>query len=158
MTDATRFATPPDHVFLGDNHRRNERRTWLVIIITAAMMVIEITPGSLFGSMALVADARASRRNRRVAFHQSSGCGGLQSKASWYPRPVPCHHRGAGSLSSIDVWGRSAHTANLHQICNLRCDPFVGWRIYFRRSRAVRSHHHRANSLNPPACPATPAY
>lgn len=63
MTDATRFATPHDHVFLGDNHRRNERRTWLVIIITAAMMVIEITPGSLFGSMALVADARASRRN-----------------------------------------------------------------------------------------------
>ncbi|CAN7508330.1 CDF family Co(II)/Ni(II) efflux transporter DmeF [Devosia sp. LjRoot3] len=56
MIDINRFATPHDHVFLGDNHRRNESRTWLVIIITAAMMVIEITAGSIFGSMALVAD------------------------------------------------------------------------------------------------------
>ncbi|MGP3699928.1 CDF family Co(II)/Ni(II) efflux transporter DmeF, partial [Rhodobacter sp. NSM] len=43
-------------MFLGDNHERNERRTWIVIAITAAMMVIEITAGTIFGSMALVAD------------------------------------------------------------------------------------------------------
>lgn len=54
--DAARFATPHDHVYLGSNHARNEKRTWLVIAITAAMMVIEITAGSIYGSMALVAD------------------------------------------------------------------------------------------------------
>jgi cation diffusion facilitator family transporter len=57
MTDtSTRLTTPHGHVFLGDNHERNERRTWLVIAITATMMVVEITAGSIYGSMALVAD------------------------------------------------------------------------------------------------------
>jgi Co/Zn/Cd efflux system component len=54
--DAAPFATPHEHVYLGSNHARNEKRTWLVIAITAAMMVIEITAGSIYGSMALVAD------------------------------------------------------------------------------------------------------
>ncbi len=45
-----------DHVFLGENHQRNEKRTWIVIAITATMMVIEITAGNLYGSMALTAD------------------------------------------------------------------------------------------------------
>lgn len=56
MTTTTRLQSPHDHVFLGDNHARNERRTWLVIVITATMMVIEIAAGSVYGSMALVAD------------------------------------------------------------------------------------------------------
>ena len=57
MTDfSARLSSPHKHVFLGENHQRNERRTWLVIAITATMMVIEITAGSMFGSMALVAD------------------------------------------------------------------------------------------------------
>lgn len=45
-----------DHVFLGENHDRNERRTWLVIALTATMMVAEIAAGTIFGSMALLAD------------------------------------------------------------------------------------------------------
>lgn len=45
-----------DHVFLGHNHDRNERRTWLVIALTTVMMVVEITAGTIYGSMALVAD------------------------------------------------------------------------------------------------------
>ncbi len=45
-----------DHIFLGDNHERNERRTWFVIALTSIMMVVEITAGTIFGSMALVAD------------------------------------------------------------------------------------------------------
>jgi cation diffusion facilitator family transporter len=44
------------HVFLGDSHRRNERRVWLVIALTVSMMVIEIVAGTIYGSMALVAD------------------------------------------------------------------------------------------------------
>lgn len=45
-----------DHVFLGAKHSRNERRTWLVVALTAVMMVGEIVAGSVFGSMALLAD------------------------------------------------------------------------------------------------------
>jgi cation diffusion facilitator family transporter len=45
-----------DHVFLGADHRRNERRTWAVIALTASMMVAEIVAGTVFGSMALLAD------------------------------------------------------------------------------------------------------
>lgn len=45
-----------DHVFLGENHDRNERRTWFVIGLTATMMVVEIAAGTIYGSMALVAD------------------------------------------------------------------------------------------------------
>jgi cation diffusion facilitator family transporter len=44
------------HVFLGENHDRNARRTWFVIALTATMMVAEIAAGSFYGSMALVAD------------------------------------------------------------------------------------------------------
>ena len=45
-----------DHVFLGPKHGQNERRTWFVVALTAVMMVGEIVAGSLFGSMALLAD------------------------------------------------------------------------------------------------------
>lgn len=55
-TAAARLANPHDHVFLGRRHERNERRTWLVIIITAITMVVEIVAGTVFGSMALIAD------------------------------------------------------------------------------------------------------
>ncbi|CAN7418866.1 CDF family Co(II)/Ni(II) efflux transporter DmeF [Acidovorax sp. LjRoot194] len=45
-----------DHFFLGSDHERNERKVWLVIALTASMMLVEIIAGSLYGSMALVAD------------------------------------------------------------------------------------------------------
>jgi cation diffusion facilitator family transporter len=45
-----------DHVFLGESHDRNERRTWTVIALCSFMMVAEIVGGLLFGSIALVAD------------------------------------------------------------------------------------------------------
>jgi cation diffusion facilitator family transporter len=44
------------HVFLGAAHERNERKTWTVIAICAAMMVAEIIGGLWFGSVALIAD------------------------------------------------------------------------------------------------------
>jgi cation diffusion facilitator family transporter len=44
------------HVFLGEGHERNERRTWMVIALCAVMMVAEIVGGLLFGSIALIAD------------------------------------------------------------------------------------------------------
>ena len=44
------------HVFLGVGHEQAERRTWWVIALCGAMMVLEIVGGLLFGSIALVAD------------------------------------------------------------------------------------------------------
>jgi cation diffusion facilitator family transporter len=48
--------TGHDHVFLGAGHTENERKTWAVIILCGVMMIVEIVGGSLFGSLALVAD------------------------------------------------------------------------------------------------------
>jgi Co/Zn/Cd efflux system component len=50
------FGAGHDHIFLGAAHEQNERRTWAVIGLCAAMMVVEIVGGSMFGSLALVAD------------------------------------------------------------------------------------------------------
>jgi cation diffusion facilitator family transporter len=44
------------HVFLGAAHVQNERKTWAVIALCGVMMLVEIIGGSLFGSLALVAD------------------------------------------------------------------------------------------------------
>lgn len=72
-TDSTKHWRHP-HVFLGANHRRNERRTWLVIALTAAMMVGEIIAGLAFGSMALLADG----------FHMATHAGALSIAALAY--------------------------------------------------------------------------
>jgi len=45
-----------DHVFAQDRERPGEKRTLIVVLITASMMVIEIGAGLAFGSMALLAD------------------------------------------------------------------------------------------------------
>lgn len=45
-----------DHVFDQDQQRAGERRTLLIVIITAIMMVVEIAAGLVYGSMALLAD------------------------------------------------------------------------------------------------------
>ncbi|WP_342321845.1 CDF family Co(II)/Ni(II) efflux transporter DmeF [Burkholderia pseudomallei] len=50
------FGAGHDHVFLGAAHGQNERRTWTVIALCTAMMIAEIVGGTLFGSLALVAD------------------------------------------------------------------------------------------------------
>lgn len=57
MTEVARhLGSPHDHVFLSHNQARNERRVWLVIALTVSTMIVEITAGTIFGSMALVAD------------------------------------------------------------------------------------------------------
>jgi cation diffusion facilitator family transporter len=51
--------SPPwehDHAFGQDRRRPGERRTLIVIAITATMMLVEIGAGIAFGSMALLAD------------------------------------------------------------------------------------------------------
>jgi cation diffusion facilitator family transporter len=53
---ADTFAGDHSHVFLGEGHERNERRTRMVIALCTFMMVAEIVGGLVFGSIALVAD------------------------------------------------------------------------------------------------------
>ena len=62
------------HVFLGARHDRHERRTWFVVALTAVMMVAEIVGGTLFGSMAVVADG----------WHMSTHAGALAIAALAY--------------------------------------------------------------------------
>ena len=58
MTDLDFTLSPfqHNHVFLGEGHDRNTRKTWAVIGLCGAMMAAEIIGGSLFGSLALIAD------------------------------------------------------------------------------------------------------
>lgn len=62
------------HVFLGAGHDRNERRTWFVVALTVVMMVAEIVGGTVFGSMAVVADG----------WHMSTHAGALGIAALAY--------------------------------------------------------------------------
>ncbi len=63
-----------EHDFLGADHARNERRTRIVIGLTLAMMVGEIVAGTLFGSMALLADG----------WHMATHAGALTISATAY--------------------------------------------------------------------------
>ena len=57
MTESgSAFHMPHNHVFLGQDHERAERRTWAVIALCTVMMIAEIVGGALFGSLALIAD------------------------------------------------------------------------------------------------------
>lgn len=63
-----------EHVFLGDHHDENARRTLWVVFLTALMMVGEIIAGSIFNSMALLADG----------FHMATHAGALTVTAAAY--------------------------------------------------------------------------
>jgi cation diffusion facilitator family transporter len=45
-----------DHVFSQDQRRAGEKRTLLIVVLTAVMMAVEIAAGLIYGSMALLAD------------------------------------------------------------------------------------------------------
>ena len=55
-TEGAAYTSFHSHVFLGEGHEKSERRTWAVIWLCAAMMLLEIVGGWLFGSIALIAD------------------------------------------------------------------------------------------------------
>jgi cation diffusion facilitator family transporter len=85
-----------EHVFLGAAHDRNERRTWLVVGLTAAMMVVEIAGGAIFGSMALLADG----------WHMSTHAGALAIAAFAYRfarrhARDPCFAFGTGKVGDL---------------------------------------------------------
>ncbi|WP_295949357.1 CDF family Co(II)/Ni(II) efflux transporter DmeF [uncultured Xanthomonas sp.] len=66
------------HDFLGTRHERNARRTWSVVALTAAMMLVEIVAGWWTGSMALLADGL------HMATH--AGALSLAGFAYWFAR------------------------------------------------------------------------
>lgn len=63
-----------DHFFLGAAHDENARRSLWVVGLTAAMMVGEIVAGTIFNSMALLADG----------FHMATHAGALAIAAAAY--------------------------------------------------------------------------
>ncbi|ABS68096.1 cation diffusion facilitator family transporter [Hephaestia caeni] len=63
-----------DHMFLGEGHDDNARRTLWVVALTTVMMVGEIVAGSIFNSMALLADG----------FHMATHAGALAIAAGAY--------------------------------------------------------------------------
>lgn len=65
---------PHSHVFLGKAHDENARRTLWVVGLTAVMMVAEIVAGTIYGSMALLADG----------FHMATHAGALAVAAGAY--------------------------------------------------------------------------
>lgn len=69
---------PHDHDFLGRAHDDHARRTWIVIAVTAAMMVAEIVAGTWCGSMALLADG----------WHMATHAGALSISALAYAYAV----------------------------------------------------------------------
>ncbi len=55
-TATRRFARHHDHTFGQDRKREGESRTIVVIALTFVTMIVEVTAGLLYGSMALLAD------------------------------------------------------------------------------------------------------
>ena len=74
MTTRDIEAPSHDHVFLGERHDENARRTLWVVALTALMMVGEIAAGIVFNSMALLADG----------FHMATHAGALAVAAAAY--------------------------------------------------------------------------
>jgi cation diffusion facilitator family transporter len=91
-------SVPPSHshVFLGERHEANERKTWAVIILCGVMMLIEIVGGALFNSLALIADG----------LHMSTHAGAMliAALAYTYARRHATDHRfvfGTGKLGDL---------------------------------------------------------
>jgi len=84
------------HVFLGERHEANERKTWAVIVLCGVMMVIEIVGGAAFNSLALIADG----------LHMSTHAGAMliAALAYTYARRHATDHRfvfGTGKLGDL---------------------------------------------------------
>jgi cation diffusion facilitator family transporter len=96
-----------DHVFLGARHAENERRTWAVIALCAAMMAVEIGAGLIFHSMALLADG----------IHMATHAGAmlLAAGAYFYARKHsrdPRFSWGAGKIGDLAAFGSAVFLAS----------------------------------------------
>jgi len=113
------------HSFLGEEHRRNELRTRLVIVLTLAMMIAEIAAGFAFGSMALLADG----------FHMATHAGALAAAALAYAyarRHAPNPHFSFGTGKVGDLAG-FASAISLALVALL-----IGWESLVRLAAPAR--------------------
>lgn len=78
-----------EHVFLGERHEENARRTLWVVALTAVMMVGEIIAGLIFNSMVLLADGI------HTATH-AGGVGGCSRRI--------CVCKASCQQSTVHVW------------------------------------------------------
>jgi len=86
-----------DHDYLPHGHAEGERQTHRVIALTATMMVAEIIAGSVFGSMALLADGW------HMASHASAL--GITAFAYWYARRHAGDSRFSFGTGKVSVLG-----------------------------------------------------
>ncbi|MCP5367225.1 MAG: CDF family Co(II)/Ni(II) efflux transporter DmeF [Hyphomicrobiales bacterium] len=86
-----------DHVYVDEAAGRGERRTRLVIALTAVMMVAEIAAGLAFGSLALLADGW------HMATHAAAL--GITALAYWYARRHARSRRFTFGTGKVGVLG-----------------------------------------------------
>lgn len=120
----TMLTAEHDHVFLGKDHDRNARRTWMVIAITTAMMVVEIAAGTIYGSMALVADG----------WHMSTHAGALliAALAYYFARRQSANPRftfGTGKLGDLGAFASAVVLALVALL--------IGWESLVRLANPV---------------------
>lgn len=118
------FQAPHQHVYLGRDHQRNERRVWWVIALTAAMMGVEIVAGTVYGSMALVADG----------WHMSTHAGAMliTALAYRYARRNAGNPRFAFGTGKLGELAAFASAVVLGLIALL-----IGWESLLRLARPV---------------------
>lgn len=123
-----------EHVFLGAAHERNERRTWAVVVLTAAMMAVEIAGGMLFGSMALLADG----------WHMSTHAGALAIAAFAY-RYARRHARDPRFAFGTGKLGDLAGFASAIVLAMVALT--LGWESLLRLHQPVPIHYAEATAI-----------
>jgi cation diffusion facilitator family transporter len=86
-----------EHNYLSASHRRGERNTHLVIALTGVTMVVEIVAGTIFNSMALLADGW------HMASHASAL--GITAFAYFYARRHAANSRYSFGTWKVEVLG-----------------------------------------------------
>ena len=110
-----------DHRFLATSHAHHERRTWIVVALTAVTMVAEVVAGLLFGSMALLADG--------VHMATHAGALALAGVAYAFARrhaDSPRFSFGTGKFGDLAAWS----SALLLLITALAIAAESAWRLF----------------------------
>ena len=119
------------HLFLGASHQRNERQVWFVIALTASMMVVEIVAGSIYGSMALIADG----------WHMSTHAGAMLITVLAY-RYARKQAKNPNFTFGTGKFGDLAGFANAIVLALIAL--LIGWESFLRLTHPVSIHFNQA--------------